>query len=176
MAVLNSAGQLLLPLVGVTRDDLRRYKVEVKQVGFRYSKVSRKTQPYTIYIRIARNEDFVGFLDNNRSLLQVNMENDEQIIKLECLPDYAVDWEHIIKGRYSKVSYNTRKKILKGLDKTKSQWEKIFRRKEEDILEHIEGKLKSHSPVKRRELAKEFLQDINMDTYELYPKLRKDFV
>lgn len=178
MATINTTGQLLLPLVGVTRKELEKYKVEISNVDFRYAPYSRRSTPYTLFIRILRNMDFIRFLKEERSLIKFYTEGDENIVMLECLPTNKDDWRVILQGKYSKMSYKSRQKILKNVAESKKDWERVFRRNKTDILEAIEQKLQGtkYTPIKRREVAEDLYEEINLETYELFPKLKKGFI
>lgn len=180
MVLLNPMGQLLLPLVGVKKKLLEKYKVEILNVGFKYREYSTRTIIYTLFIRIKKNERFLDYLRDNVSLLKYyEIKGEEQIVMLECLPEHAEDWNIIIRGKYSKVSAVGKAAILSNLGERKEDWRRVFNKNKEDILNNIKEGLKHKkppmTPMKRHEVAMDLLESVPPN-YEMYKKLKKNFV
>lgn len=178
MSVLNITGQLLLPMVGVARKELKNFKVNMVNIGFKYKGYNNnKIIPYTLFLRMNLNIKFIEYLKKNISFLKFYTNGDEHIVMLECLPENKEDWNYIVEGRYSKVSYRGKEKILNNVEERKEQWKKIFNKSKKDILEHIENNLssKKYTPMKRREVAEDLYKDIK-PSYEMFHKIKKEFV
>lgn len=177
MSKINPAGQLLLPLVGVRKKLLEKYKVVIHNVGFKYEKHGTRTVPYTLFIRIQENYEFLKYLNENVSVLKYYQEYEELILMLECLHNHTDDWKTIIRGKYSKISGVGKAAILANLGERKEEWRKVFNKTKDDVISHIEAGLNRPklTPRQRREVAEDLYTNVTSD-YEMYGKLNKNFV
>lgn len=177
MAKLNLKGQLLLPLVGISRKELSDYKVEVINIDFKYKEHSKRTKPYTLFIKIKSNVPFARYLKENKTVLKFYADGDFNYIMLECNPDHRDDWKVIVLGQYSKTTFRARELILKEMEVNKQKWLEIFSSTRELKVADIESKIKSkkYTPLEKREMAEEMLDSMDKP-YELYPKFKKGYV
>jgi hypothetical protein len=173
---MKSLAKLLLPLTGLTREILEVYTPIITDIGFKYKRDKAKRNKYMIYIRVGSNLQFIKYLKEELNLIKIFEEDDNKwVVGLECIEEFEEDWSHFLTGKYSKISLNTRNKIMEELGtEVRDYWLRVMRKNKNDIIDHIKESLDQtkRTPLERKREAKEMYEESKslFDNQELHKK------
>lgn len=174
---INEVGQLFLPLVGISRKNIYDFHIVLIEIGLKDA--NRKSKQKSVHLKIKDNDDFYEHAKEHLLLVNSYEQDSNIILELKVLREYEDDWNHLLKGRYSKVSKKTVSLILNQLRENKEAWRKIFKRNLKDLTEYIENTLSVNTaPYKKKEVALDTATEViknNLDI-EIYKRVKNECI
>ena len=140
--MVNEAGQILAPLVGVNKEALYALCPSA-EIGLKYN--DRIANRHELFIFVTRDERTSEYL--NRACDVISTEDYgmlKRLFTVRCKEEYQRDWSNIMKGRYYAVSKETvNMVILPTLKGNRRTWKAVFNEDEELLREVLKRKLNS---------------------------------
>jgi len=140
--MVNEAGQILAPLVGINKEALYALCPNV-EIGLKYNE--KKANRYELFIFSTRDERTLEYIKKACEI--INIEDFgmlKRLFTVKCKEEYLSDWSNIMKGRYYAVSKETVNMIiLPTLKGNRKSWKSIFNEDEELLEQMLKMKLNS---------------------------------
>jgi len=150
--VLNEIGQLLFPLVGITRTKLQEIYDNIISIGLQDNKVAI-------------------LADTEIDLGETYEPSMKYLYLLKPLKRYKKDFNRLLEGDYYGISQEAESIILMNLNETKGTWKGIFRNSEKTIKKVLENKLGKDN--KNINHICKLIQESSIETFKAYKPLKE---